>query len=80
MLPLAPALLSMTKVVFRRACISSARTRAIVSPVPLPPGAGTISWIVLPGAGQSWASVGPATQAGQERGERRGKTKRRDIG
>jgi hypothetical protein len=53
MLPLAPALLSTTKVVFRRDCSSSARTRAIVSPVPLPPGAGTMSWIVLPGCGQT---------------------------
>ena len=57
MLPLAPALLSMTKVVFRRVCSSSASTRAIVSPVPLPPGAGTMTWIVLPGCGQSWASA-----------------------
>src|SRR6187397_1328815 len=62
MLPLAPALLSTTKVVFRRDCSSSARTRAIVSPVPLPPGAGTMSWIVLPGCGQSWARDGPATR------------------
>jgi hypothetical protein len=67
MLPLAPALLSTTKVVFRRDCSSSARTRAIVSPVPLPPGAGTMSWIVLPGCGQSWARAG----AGDEKGEQR---------
>src|SRR5215208_2404797 len=62
MLPLAPALLSTTKVVFRRDCSSSARTRAIVSPVPLPPGAGTTSWIVLPGCGQSWARAGPVNR------------------
>ena len=32
-----------------------------MSPVPLPPGAGTISWIVLPGWGHSCASAEAAT-------------------
>src|SRR4029079_1697291 len=78
MLPLAPALLSQTKVVLRRDCSSSASTRAIVSPVPLPPGAGTMSWIVLPGSGQAWASTGPATRR-EISASRAAKGGRRDI-
>src|SRR6185312_15973249 len=78
MLPLAPALLSITKVAPRRFCSSSATMRAIVSPVPLPPGAGTTSWIVLPGCGQSCATAGAATTQ-ESSASAAAKGRRRDI-
>src|SRR5690242_15098328 len=69
MLPFAPALLSITKFVLSRVAISSARMRAMVSPVPLPPGAGTMSWMGRPGAGHpSCASAGATTKSDESSG------------
>jgi hypothetical protein len=67
MLPFAPGLLSITTDVFRRLASSSEMTRAIESPVPPPPGAGTTICTVLP-AGQSCASAGKTRTVTTRRG------------
>src|SRR5512137_1778460 len=63
MLPLAPPLLETMTGTLSLIASCSAMIRAMVSPVPAPPGAGTITSMVLPAAGHVWASAGTLNRA-----------------